>query len=422
MDHVFRSAVVLYFFLGLTFVFAETSIGNDTIIIGQSAAFSGPAAELGREMREGALTYFEYINAQGGVNGRKIKLVSLDDGYEPDKALANTKKLLEQENVFALFGYVGTPTSYAVLPKISSAKVPFVGAFTGAEGLRNPVNPYVFNIRASYNDETERLVAWLVSLNKKRIAVFYQNDSYGKAGLAGVKKAMQQRGLSITASDTVERNSAAVGHAVKTLIASSPDAVIMISAYHSCAAFIKEAKKAAVGRTNQIDYLNVSFVGSRALASALGDDAHGVYVSQVMPYPWGPFSPVVVEFRERLSKYSPEGAVSFNNLEGYIAAKVFVAGLEKAGRNLTRASFISALESTDTDVGGFRVAFSPQNHNGSQFVQISLILGANGTFVYLSDPTVNVANKASSIIHNMNMREKNPGVSATAVRTSSPVQ
>jgi ABC-type branched-subunit amino acid transport system substrate-binding protein len=417
MDRVTRPAVALFFSLGLASAYAEPGITNDTIIVGQSAAFSGPAAELGREMREGALTYFNFINAQGGVNGRKIQLISLDDGYEPDKAQQNTTRLLDQDKVFALFGYVGTPTSYAVLPKVASAKVPFFGAFTGAEGLRHPVNPYVFNIRAGYNDETERLVAWLTSQDKNRIAVFYQNDSYGKAGLAGVQKAIEKRGLKIVASDTVERNSADVDHAVKTIIAAAPDAVIMISAYHSCAAFIKQAKQIASGKINPIEYLNVSFVGSKALAAALGDDAHGVLVSQVMPYPWGPFSPVVVEFRERLASYNPKGAVSFNNLEGYIAAKVFVEGLEKAGRNITRAGFINALESTDVDVGGFHVAFSPQDHNGSQFVQVSLILGANGNFVYLTDPADAAPGKTAAGTRTARAQGNRGGATAEAVRT-----
>src|SRR5438552_17766378 len=184
---------------------AEPGITATTILIGQSAAFSGPASELGNEMRAGALAYFQQINAAGGINGRKIELRSLDDGYESDRAAANTKKLIE-DGVFLLFGYVGTPTSNASKPIFTAARVPFVGPFTGAESLRNPLNRYIFNIRASYFDETDKIVGQLTGQTLDRIAVFFQNDDYGKAGLTGVERAMQKRGLNIVATGTVERN------------------------------------------------------------------------------------------------------------------------------------------------------------------------------------------------------------------------
>jgi len=363
-------------------VHAQTVPGvtADTIVIGQSAAFSGPAARLGQNMRDGASLYFDHINRKGGVHGRKIKLVSLDDGYEPERAVANTKQLIGQEGVFALFGYVGTPTSYAVMPIITDAKVPFFGAFTGAEGLRTPFNRYIFNVRASYYQETEALVKYLVANRKQRIAVFYQDDSYGKAGLSGVQAAMERRKLPIVALGTVQRNTVDVAAAVRTIAKEKPQAIVMISAYTSCAAFIKEMNKTGL----KAEYLNVSFVGSDALAEELGPDGHGVLISQVVPYPQDRQFPIADDFTLTAKKFAPKLKLSFNNLEGYIAAKAFVEGLERAGPTLTRDSFINALETFDkVDFGNFRLSFSPRSHNGSDFVGLTIIVGGKGGFLPL---------------------------------------
>ena len=357
----------------------EPGVTDDTILLGQSAAFGGPAAALGKSMRDGAMVYFDRINAQGGVHGRKIKLVSLDDGYEPERAIANTRKLIDEEKVFALFGYVGTPTSYAVVPILTEAKIPFFGPFTGAEGLRDPVNRYIFNIRASYFDETERLVDWMVSDRKSNIAVFYQDDSYGKAGLEGVRRAMERRKLQISATGTVQRNTIDVAGAVKSIGAVKPDAVIMISAYKSCAAFIKEFNKT---RQRPI-YMNVSFVGSKALAEELGADGHGVIISQVVPfplYPWG----AALEMRNLLTERSPGVKPTFNDVEGFIAAKGIVDGLQRVGRDLTREKFVTALETMrNVDLGAFPVTFTPKSHSGSQFVELTVIIGGGGSFPFL---------------------------------------
>lgn len=357
---------------------AAPGVTADAIVLGQSAAFSGPAARLGESMREGANLYFDEVNRNGGVHGRKIKLLSLDDGYEPDRAIANTKQLIEQEKVFALFGYVGTPTGYAVLPLVTDAKIPFFGPFTGAEGFRRPLNKYVLNVRASYYQETETLVDFLVSHRKKKIAVFYQDDPYGKAGLTGVQLAMDKRKLPIVALGTVERNTVNVEEAVKAIAKTNPDAIIMVSAYKSCAAFIKEMNKTGL----RPEYLNVSFVGSDALAAELGSEGHGVYISQVVPYPWDPTFSVSMEFTTLAKQYAPSMKPSFNNLEGYIAAKAFVEGLRRAGPDLTRDKFVQTLESfRDVDVGNFRLTFTPDNHGGSNFVGITIIIGAKGGFM-----------------------------------------
>ena len=349
-------------------------VTGDTILIGQSAPLTGPAELLGKEMKAGAEAYFNFVNQNGGVNGRKIKLISLYDGYEPDRAKANTKKLIDEHRVLALFGYVGTPTSNAALPLFTEAKVPFIGAFTGAESLRAPLNRYIFNVRASYFDETEQIVDSLVNQGLKKIAVFYQNDAYGKAGLAGVERAMKKRGLPIIATATVERNTTDVAAAVQQLSKVDPAAVIMISAYKSCGAFITAMKRAnAYPR-----FWNVSFVGSKALVNELGDEsARGAEISQVVPFPWSTAIPIVTEYQKKIGE---EKSYSFTSLEGYIAAKVLVEGLRKAGRNLTRESLVDAMAGLGTvDLGGFKVAYTPANHNGSSFVELTIV-SKGGTF------------------------------------------
>jgi ABC-type branched-subunit amino acid transport system substrate-binding protein len=288
---------------------AAEGVTATTITIGQSAAFSGPAAELGNEMRKGILAYFDAVNRAGGVNGRKLVLKSLDDGYEANRAAENTKKLIA-DDVFALLGYVGTPTSEASKPIFTEARVPFVGAFTGAELLRAPFNRYIFNVRASYYAETDAIVNLIAKLDMKRIAVFYQNDSYGKAGLAGVEKAMAARNMKILTTGTVERNSTDVAAAVKEIAAKDPQAVVMISAYKSCAAFIKAMKQA----NSNPQFMNVSFVGTKALAAELGTEGRGVAVSQVVPFPWNVGMPVVKDYQKHVGAGNATADYGFGSL------------------------------------------------------------------------------------------------------------
>ena len=355
---------------------AADGITATTVTVGQSAAFSGPAAELGKDMRSGIQAYFDQVNRAGGVNGRKLVLVSLDDGYEPDRAAENTRKFI-RDDVFALLGYVGTPTSEAAKPIFTEARVPFVGAFTGAELLRAPFNRYIFNVRASYYAETDAIVELLAKLDLKRIAVFYQDDSYGKAGLAGVERAMAARNMKIIAVGTVERNSVDVAAAVKEISGKDPQAVVLISAYKSCAAFIKAMKQA---RSNP-QFMNVSFVGSKALSAELGAEGRGVGISQVVPFPWNLGVPVVKDYQRSLRASNEAAEFGFGSLEGYIAARVFVEGLRRAGPNPTRESFIGAMETLrDVDLGGFYVAYTPTNHNGSKYVELTVI-GKDGGFM-----------------------------------------
>ena len=340
------------------------------LVIGQSAAFSGPAAQLGIQMNAGARLYFDQLNAGGGINGHPIELRTADDGYEPDRCKANTEKFIK-DDVFALLGYVGTPTCAAALPLVNDAKVPFFGPFTGAEILREPFSRSVFHLRASYYDETELIVKQLTSLGLNRIAVFYQNDAYGKAGLEGTVRALKRRNLEPVATGTVERNTVEVTKAVADIVPANANAIVQISAYKSCAAFIRAARKAGFGGT----FYNVSFVGTQALADELGADGKGIVISQVVPFPYTQSTPITREFHAAVAKASGVAA-NYSSLEGYLAAKVFAEGLKRAGRNPNREQLIGGLESIQrADFGGFAVDFGPRDHVASSYVDLSMLIG-----------------------------------------------
>ena len=348
-----------------------------SILLGQSAAFSGPAAQLGIQMNIGTKAYLDHINAQGGVYGRKIALKTRDDRYEANLCADATTKLIEEDKVFALISYVGTPTTAAAMPIITKARVPLVGPFTGAELLRTPVNRYIFNVRASYYDETEKIVDLLVSNGNTNIAVFYQDDNYGLAGLKGVEIAMAKRNLKISALGKVERNTIKVEDAVKSINAARPGGVVMISAYTSVAEFVRQMKKA--GSITQ--FYNVSFVGSKALADALKDEGYGITISQVVPFPWSSSGVRVVKEYQEIMTRAGNTDFNFSSLEGFIVGKVMVEGLKRAGKDLSREKLIAALESmNNVDLGEFVVSFSPTNHSGSKYVNMTMI-GRGGRFL-----------------------------------------
>ncbi len=355
---------------------AENGVSDKEIVVGQFAALSGPAAQLGMRLNVGIQAYFKAVNDQGGVNGRTLRLLTRDDGYEPDRAVAAVRGLVEQDKVFALIGSVGTPTGLAALPVISEARVPIVGMFTGAQGLREPFNRYVFHVRASYFDETERIVQHLTTLGMKRIAVFYQNDAYGKAGLEGVTRALTRRQLKPAATATVERNTVDVSAALNAILPSQAEAVVQIGAYKACAEFIRQARTRGYGG----QFFNVSFVGAKALADELGEGGMGVVISQVVPFPYTPSLPVVREYQQRMSELGDK-EFDFSSMEGFLMAKVFVEGVRRAGRTLTRESLISGLESIrDLNLGGFEVSYSPRDHAGSRYTDLTII-GRGGRFM-----------------------------------------
>jgi branched-chain amino acid transport system substrate-binding protein len=364
--------------LNITAQAAEAGVTDAEIRIGQFAAQTGPAAELGKRMQLGIQAHFTAVNAAGGINGRKLTLVTRDDGYEPEKALVAAKALIEEDKVFALIGSVGTPTTLAAVPAINAAGIPLIGPFTGAQALREPFNRNIFHVRASYFDETERIVQHLTTIGIKKIAIFYQNDSYGKAGLEGVTRALSKRDLKPSAAVTVERNSVDVAAALAEILKTSPEAVIQISAYKSCAELIKQARaKSYAGQ-----FFNVSFVGSKALADELGDaSSAGVSISQVVPFPYTPSAAVVREYQERMTQAGNKD-FDFSSMEGFLAAKVLTEGLRRAGsKGLNRESFTTALESLrDYNMGGFTINYSAKSHEGSRYTDLTTI-GRGGKFI-----------------------------------------
>jgi branched-chain amino acid transport system substrate-binding protein len=350
---------------------AQDGVSADTIVFGQPAVLTGPASALGLGMKDGLTAAFEEINKKGGVHGRKLKLVSEDDGYEPGKSIAATKKLIEQDKVFALIGPVGTPTAAAAQPVAMEAKVPYIGAFTGAAFLRDPKLTNVINIRASYDAENEAWVKHLTEdLKIKKIAIFYQDDAFGRAGLSGFKKAMDKRGMPIAGEGTFERNTVAVKQALLSLRRSEPEAVVMVGPYKPCAEFIKLSR--AVG-FNPV-FVNISFVGANALAKELGSEGEGVIVSQVVPFPGDASLKVVADYQAAIKAVDAKAVPEFMSLEGYLVGRLAIAALDKMGKDVTRDGLLKTIKETGTfDIGGLKMTYGPQDNEGLDRVFMTII-------------------------------------------------
>lgn len=344
-------------------------VTDEHVLFGQSAALAGPAADLGTEMRRGIVAAFEEVNRAGGIDGRRLELRAYDDRYEPELAVANTIKLIENDEVFALIGAVGTPTSAAAEPIARAAGVPFIAPFSGAEFLRDPALAGVINVRASYAEETEAMVERLVTdRGFSRIGVLYQDDSYGRSGLAGVRRALDKRGLELAGTGTYQRNTTAVKTALLGLASRNPEAVIVVGAYLPSAMFTQWARK--LGVTALI--LNVSFVGSYALADALGPAGDGVYITQVVPFPEGDDIPLLGEYRRALVANDARAHPSFGSLEGYIAGRLTAAVLARIGGPPTREAFLKALTGS-FDIGGLELNYGPGDNRGSDAVFLTVV-------------------------------------------------
>ncbi len=350
---------------------AENGVSADKIVFGQAAALEGPASALGQGMKTGLEAAFAEINKAGGVKGRKLELRSIDDSYEPTRSIEAVKKLIEEDKVFAVAGPVGTPTSAAVQPIATAAGVPFIGAFTGAEFLREPYKPLVMNIRASYFQETEAMVEHLTKdLGATRIAIMYQDDAFGQAGLAGVRKALEKRQMQLAGEGTFERNTVAVKAALLAVKKAEPQAVIMISPYKPAAEFIKLAKQIRFDPT----FVNISFVGSDALAKELGPAGAGVVITQVVPFPKDVSVPVVGRYQAALKASAPDAQPGFVSLEGYLVGRAIVAALEKVDGEPTRQAMVDAVQKAGTfDLGGLKLSYSPSSNRGSDHVFLTVI-------------------------------------------------
>jgi branched-chain amino acid transport system substrate-binding protein len=368
---------VLAFALAAAPVHAEDGVSKDKIVFGQVAALEGPAQALGQGMRQGLLAAFAEVNRAGGVAGRKLELKSADDSYEPQKMIEAMKKMIGEEKVFAIVGTVGTPTANAGQPIATEAKVPFIGPFTGAEFLRNPYKRYVVNVRTSYFQETE---AWIERLTKdlgiKKIAILYQDDTFGQAGLDGVKIAMAKRNMSLVASGTYRRNTTAVKSALLEIMKAKPEAVVTVGAYKPIAEFIKLARQAKMDAV----FVSISFVGPDALALELGDQGAGVIVSQVVPFPGDKSVPVVAAYQAALAALDPEAKPGFVSLEGYLVGRLVIEALKRVPGEPTREALLDAIFHTGSfDLDGLELTYGPANNQGMDEVFFT-ILQADGSF------------------------------------------
>lgn len=369
--------------VGIALLAAVAASGNagvsDTaILFGQSAAFSGPAEDLGQNMRLGIQAAFNEQNERGGVHGRRLDLKTLDDAYEPEAAIANTRRLIHDDGVFALIGAVGTPTSVAAVPVATEAGVPYVAPFTGAAFLREAAGrgTHVINLRASYDDETEAMVAHLIGdLGIKRIAVMYQDDSFGRAGHAGAEQALSKRGMAPVSVGVYPRNTTAVKTALLDVRAGDPEAVILVGAYEPVAALIAWSR--AIGFRPV--FITISFVGSNALARELGEAGAGVFVTQVVPFPRGDQPPVVATYSRALAALAPDSTPGFVSLEGYLAGRLAIAALQFCGRDVDRDCFLSAMRQRDrVDIDGFELRYGSDDNQGSDRVFLTMIDDGGG--------------------------------------------
>lgn len=356
------------------FTAAQAAATQDELVIGQVAPLTGTIAGTGAEYVAGGAAYFAYVNDNGGINGRKIRVVVKDDSYKPDQTLALTRELLSEEKPLALFGFVGTGNVLALNKNkvLEDAGIALVAPYTGAQDLRDPMNPHIFHIRASYADETAGMVEHLHTIGVRRIAVMYQDDPFGKSGLAGAESAMKKLGLELVAKGGYDRTKPEeVDAAVAAIAPARPDAVIMVSVNRASAAFIKKIR--AQGSTAQL--FSISVVNFKELLVNAGEDnARGIGISQVMPYPYSARAPVVREFQTLMAKYQPDKVISYASMESFIAAKILVEALRRSGPEPTRQKIMAQLEKLSSyDVGGFRVSFSPQSRTGSRFVEVTVI-------------------------------------------------
>jgi branched-chain amino acid transport system substrate-binding protein len=370
-------ASVLACALAGTAALAEDGVTKDKIVFGQVAALEGPAQALGQGMRQGLLAAFAEANRAGGVAGRSLELKSADDSYEPQKMIEAMQKMIGEEKVFAIVGTVGTPTANAGQPIATEARVPFIGPFTGAEFLRNPYKRYVVNVRPSYFQETE---AWVEHLTKDlgitKIAILYQDDTFGQAGLDGVKIAMAKRNMSLVASGTFRRNTTAVKSALLEIMKGKPEAVVTVGSYKPIAEFIKLARQAKMDAV----FVAISFVGADALAQELGDRGAGVIVSQVVPFPGDKSVPVVAAYQSALAAVAPDAKPGFVSLEGYLVGRLVIEALKRVPGEPSREALLDVIFHTgEFDLDGIELTYGPTNNQGMNRVFFT-ILQPDGSF------------------------------------------
>jgi len=357
-----------------------TSVYAETVVIGQSAPLSGTLASTGKEMALGVRIAIDAANAAGGVNGNKLKHVVKDDGYQTAETLRLTRELIRQDKAVALIGYAGTGNISELLKQgvLADGSIALVAPYTGGEPLRNPFNPWIFHIRAGYSDEAEAMVQQFVVSGLTKIGVFYQNDPFGQAGLAGVERALEKHKLKIVSKGSYEKNSEDVSSAVKQIAQGSPQAVIMIGIVRPAAAFLKAYRAESPG--TQI--FSISVVNARELYQLAGPEAaRGVGITQVMPSPFSTLLRVAKDYQEALKRFAPNTEPSYTSFEEYIGARVLIEAIRATSGTPTPTTVLKSLANTNLDLGGFKVRFGPDNRIGSRFTDTTLI-GRDGAHVH----------------------------------------
>jgi ABC-type branched-subunit amino acid transport system substrate-binding protein len=343
------------------------------IVIGQSAALTGPQGEFGKDFRQGALAWFEVVNKAGGIDGRAIRLTTLDDAGDTRRTQQNTGALIERDNVLALFGYTGRASAVAGAAQATAARVPFIAPFSGGTQLYER-NRYVFTIRASYADEVDKQVEQLVTTGISRFAVMYVSDDVKKTNLALAEKALARRGLKPVAVLVVDPQDRNLPQLVQQLKASQAQALLAIVRYFDDT--VRQIRRSG----NPLQVFGISFVANSAMLKSLGEEGRGAVISQVVPMPGKKVLALTRDFQRDMAALDASANLSFTSLEGYIAAKTLAAGLRKAGREVSRESLIGAMENLgDMDFGGYAVRFTPDNHNGARFVDLTILRG-DGTY------------------------------------------
>lgn len=377
MQNYPRIAMLLSALVAAAPVAADKGVSDTAIQFAQVAALEGPAGALGTGMQQGILAAFDEANRAGGINGRQLELTSMDDGYEPNRSIKEVRNAIESDSYIALIGPVGTPTSKATQPLATDANMPFIGPFTGAGFLRDPSLKNVVNMRATYDAETEAWIKHLVDdSGLTDIAILFQDDGFGRVGLSGVTKALEARGMTLVAQGSYTRNTVAVKSALLEIRKVKPQAVVMVGAYKPLAEFVKLSHKMKMDPV----FVTISFVGSKAFAAELGADGDGVIISQVVPQPWDMTLPIIVDYQAALKAVDANAEPGFVSLEGYVTGRLAIEGLRKAGKDLSRASYLAALGNLGTvDLGGMILSFGAGDNQGSDDVFLTRIR-SDGTF------------------------------------------
>ena len=345
------------------------------IVLGQSCQLTGPLAALTTEVRLGAKLHFDDLNKGGGINGRQVRVISLDDAYDPKRAAANTLKLIDQDNVLALFQYAGTPGSLAAMPIAEEKRVPLFAPFTGSDALRSKQRRYVFNIKAGYGDELEAMVRQIGSMGISKAAVVYLNNGFGTGGLAQVEKSAAAHNVQLVAKAALEVDGAKLDATVAAAAQNQPSAIIIVSAGKPSVDFIDSFLKA--GHRSMFYMLSVT--SNTQLIQVLGERARGIIISQVVPSPWNQSVKLVREF-QKLARAAGVVDFTFSQMEGFVSANAMSDALKRAGRAPTREGLVRALEETRRlDLGGYLIELSPTQHSSGKLVDL-LILDRDGRF------------------------------------------